>query len=268
MNSKTAIFYYSATGNSLYVAKQLTNKLPGSELIPIIPLLKGGCNQLSEDFNTVGLVFPVHNMCIPWLVRDFLETFLMKPNTYVFAVLTGGNPEFSAGLFQINKILKKQDQQMHAGFHLRMPATYFSRFPFYRKQQISFDADEVNKKIDAICSSVTNKEEKIENGFKLLSWFNFLKTDRNTISASFIIDEGCIRCGYCVMVCPLQNIQLKGKEHLFLSDCNGCMACVHYCSKQVIQFKNLSRRLPRYQHPSITIGELMAQKRKTVSKRE
>ena len=37
----TEIYYFSGTGNSLFVAKELQKRLTDSNLIPIIGLLKG-----------------------------------------------------------------------------------------------------------------------------------------------------------------------------------------------------------------------------------
>ncbi|MDD3656088.1 MAG: hypothetical protein PHI72_04895 [Atribacterota bacterium] len=36
---KTEIYYFSGTGNSLYMARELQKKIPNSSLIPIIRLL-------------------------------------------------------------------------------------------------------------------------------------------------------------------------------------------------------------------------------------
>jgi flavodoxin len=36
----TEIYYFSGTGNSLYVARELQKRVPEAELIPIVSLLK------------------------------------------------------------------------------------------------------------------------------------------------------------------------------------------------------------------------------------
>jgi len=44
----TEIYYFSGTGNSLFIARELQRRLPGSELIPIVSLLD------SESIHTNG----------------------------------------------------------------------------------------------------------------------------------------------------------------------------------------------------------------------
>lgn len=262
MDNTTAIFYYSATGNSLSVARLLKNKLSGSELIPIIRYLKVDGTKKVINFHSIGLVFPTHHMGIPQLVRDFLEATIIRQNTYVFVVVTGGNPRLGAGIYQVNRLLKKNGHRLSAGFHVKMPATYFSRLPLFQKSIKDPDFKRMNSKITSINTLIQNNEFKLEREFWGLHFINRIKVKRKRIASDFLtVEEGCIRCGYCVMVCPLHNIQLSGSKHTFLYKCNACLACVHFCSKQVLQYKNKSRGKARYQHPHISIGDLMAQKR-------
>jgi flavodoxin len=37
--NKVEIYYFTGSGNSLYVAKELQARIPGSDLIPIVSLL-------------------------------------------------------------------------------------------------------------------------------------------------------------------------------------------------------------------------------------
>lgn len=260
MHTKTAIYYYSATGNSLSVAKQLNNSLPNSELISILRCLKD--EQLVVNSSHIGLVFPVHRMGIPQLVYEFLEKVLFPESTYVFVVLTGGNPRFSAGIYQVRKLLEKRGRELSGGFHVKMPASYFSILPFNTKKHYALNVECVKKKVEAICTAVRGCELRIEKGFRVLSLLNDVRIRSHNGSAKyFSVDEGYIKCGYCIMVCPLQNIHFSGSQHIFQNNCNACMACVHYCSKQVLQYKRRSIGVPRYQNPNVSMGELMAQKR-------
>jgi flavodoxin len=67
----TEIYYFSGTGNSLYVAKELQNRIPGAELIPIVSLLDKDVIKTSGKI--VGFVFPVHAITIPIAVKRFLK---------------------------------------------------------------------------------------------------------------------------------------------------------------------------------------------------
>jgi flavodoxin len=43
------IYYFSGTGNSLYVAKELQKRIPESNLIPIVSLLKRHVIETNGD---------------------------------------------------------------------------------------------------------------------------------------------------------------------------------------------------------------------------
>lgn len=56
------IYYFSGTGNSLHVAKELQKRIPGTNLIPITSLLKK--DTIETNGETVGFVFPIHGMTV------------------------------------------------------------------------------------------------------------------------------------------------------------------------------------------------------------
>ena len=82
---KTVIYYFSATGNSLVVAKDLAKGLDNVELIPISKVLK---MPDATAFDRVGLVYPVYMFGLPLIVADFLKTIKINPGTYIFSVIT------------------------------------------------------------------------------------------------------------------------------------------------------------------------------------
>ncbi len=51
----TEIYYFSGTGNSLFVARELQHRIPGAKLIPIISLLNSDAIKTTAE--TVGIVF-------------------------------------------------------------------------------------------------------------------------------------------------------------------------------------------------------------------
>ena len=87
----TLLFYFTATGNSLYVAKQLEND-------PIsIPqeLRKANRHYISDS---IGIVCPLFEFEIPKLVKDFIQGssfetdyfyLLITPITFIFSSRMG-----------------------------------------------------------------------------------------------------------------------------------------------------------------------------------
>lgn len=77
------IFYFTATGNSLYAARYL-------ESDPIsIPQVMGS-DRLIYEANKIGIVCPVYGHEVPPMVKDFLKNGDFKTD-YFYMVLTYGN---------------------------------------------------------------------------------------------------------------------------------------------------------------------------------
>ena len=114
----TEIYYFSGTGNSLYMAKELQNRLPHSTLIPMASLMRQ--DVIATDGDTVGLVFPVHAMMLPLAVRRFLEKLDPRGASYVFAVTTHGGTLTLVDV-ALKRILNDKGSDLDAYFIQKMP---------------------------------------------------------------------------------------------------------------------------------------------------
>ena len=86
---KRIVFYFTATGNSLYVARSLT-EMP----ISIPQAMKDGNLDFTAD--EIGFVFPDYAATAPLIVREFVEKAKFNA-PYIFSVITFGN--FAAKVF-------------------------------------------------------------------------------------------------------------------------------------------------------------------------
>ena len=75
--SKVEIYYFSGTGNSLHVARELQKRIPESKLIPMVSLLNEDIIETKGE--TIGFVFPVYLSSTPAPVRRFLKKINLKP---------------------------------------------------------------------------------------------------------------------------------------------------------------------------------------------
>ena len=81
------IYYFSGTGNSLHVARQLADRLC-EQLSPIV-------NPVLTHDKSIGLVFPVYSWGIPSVVDNFIRRFFQSAEVqsettpaYVYALMT------------------------------------------------------------------------------------------------------------------------------------------------------------------------------------
>ncbi|MBR6213674.1 MAG: EFR1 family ferrodoxin [Candidatus Methanomethylophilaceae archaeon] len=116
------ICYFSATGNSKYVAQRISSAI-GEDSASIEGL---DPSTLSEE-KIFGLVTPVYYWALPRIVSRFLEQVKLNDPEYVFLVITYGT---TTGACRANatKILSKNGVSIDAAFDIRMPDTWTPMF--------------------------------------------------------------------------------------------------------------------------------------------
>ena len=77
---------------------------------------------------------------------------------------------------------------------------------------------------------------------------------------NFAVEEGCTGCGLCAKVCPQKNIRLEGGRPVWGKTCASCMACIHWCPVQAIQYGKKTKSFGRYHNPNINVSALCGEK--------
>ena len=58
--------------------------------------------------------------------------------------------------------------------------------------------------------------------------------------------EGCVGCGRCVKLCPLNNIRLEGGKPVWGRKCTQCMACICGCPARAVEYGKRTQGKERY----------------------
>jgi len=111
---KTVIYYFSGTGNSLKVAKDIAVKLKDTEIIQIC---KDNMDVDSIILNKSGIVFPVYFSGMPLIVKDFIEKIKIKSGAYIFTIVTFARAS-DASINQLEKILNSKGSELSAAFKI------------------------------------------------------------------------------------------------------------------------------------------------------
>lgn len=152
----TEIYYFSGTGNSFYVAKELQKRIPDAKLVPIVSILNN--DVIKTNGKSVGIIFPVHALTIPIAVKRFLKKADMSSAEYIFAVATRLGIIFS-DFDKIDKILKKKNKRLDSHFILTMYSndTKEKQYKSPTDDDISKLESEVQKRLDTIQSIIISK---------------------------------------------------------------------------------------------------------------
>ena len=227
------IYYFSGTGNSLVVARDIAQKTSG-QLISMQSVVDK--ESIEPSAEVVGIVFPVYyatNDCgIPLIVGRFVGKLQRISSKYIFAVCTCGDMPGTT-IENLRKAIHSRGGELAAGFTMKMANKTLQR---EKQQKMSVNQ---KKKLEAIGEFVAaRKKGKFETRGTLrkivLSPLLFIlikpafsrryRKLSNSSShlpfpklipvadQSFQTNEKCNGCGTCSRVCPVNNIKIIEKN--------------------------------------------------------
>jgi ferredoxin len=276
---KAEIFYFSGTGNSLVVARDIAAKI-GAELTPIPSVMDK--ESITSDAEVIGIVFPVYHAVydgLPLIIERFAAKLDNLGSKYIFAVCTCRGWSRIA-LTKLDCIIRSRSGRLAAGFTVSLPdntvlATETRRQKMYGNWK--------NKKLDAVVKYIAaRKSGKIENTVLynvIMAPFSspLQKATTNLLNKlagssglpykqalplsdkSFRVDEKCNGCGICAKVCPVDNIKIVDKKPVWQNRCESCLACVNWCPQEAIQggipFKD--NITIKYRHPDVKVKDFL-----------
>ncbi|MFA6931014.1 MAG: EFR1 family ferrodoxin [Lentisphaeria bacterium] len=238
------IYYFSATGNSEWVAHELAAKT-GDMAVSIQSLLSG--EKAVPAFRTgecLGLVFPIHAWRPPRVVLDFVQKLAFPKGVFVYAVCTMGETAGNALGF-LQKFIA-----LDSAYSLPMPNNYIVLSDRDKEIQIHRKISAAQQQIPRIAEGILarRKEFQVKKGPlpRLLTsliggLFNKMCSDRK-----FRAESSCTACGLCVQLCALNNISLENRKPVWHGNCMHCMACLQHCPVQAIQYGHKTKHRSRY----------------------
>lgn len=249
------IFYFTGTGNSLYVAKRF-----GGELYSIPKVLKN--NELIYEDEKIGIILPCYAFAAPAIVREFIEKVTLK-SPYIFAILTYGNT-VSDGAGWFTEYAKKNNITIHYANSLLMVDNYLPIFDIDEQKQ---KPKNIEKNLEILLQEVSENKKHINRGSSLDSFMTkgvqHLVKVLPIVSSpkKFSINDKCNGCGTCIKVCPRNNIsidkELKNCTPVYGDTCEFCLACINLCPQKAIKLKREKNPNARFKNENITLKEII-----------
>lgn len=261
---KVTIYYFSATGNGLKVAKDLSTHFDNIDLIRITQnIINKGLNT---DSDIIGFISPSIFSGIPKLVASFISSLKIKnTNPYIFSIATHGDKNGEGLVFnQIDKVLKEKDLSLNASFAIRMPHNMPAKDHITTDEQKEEFFNKEKELIPNIAQAIKNrtlveyKQNNIRNFLNKMNYHGIHSlAKKSPFDKGFSVDDKCISCTICSKVCPADNIEIiEGRPKWKLDNCQFCFACVQWCPKDAIQYKSSTIGIKRYHQPDVKVNEL------------
>lgn len=239
------IFYYSATGNSKWLAERIATAL-GDKTADIMTADPEKYCFTADDY--CGFVFPVYWCQAP----DFVSEFAKKVNAgdaWTFAAVT-----YSCQTGKSMQQFSEECCALKAGYGLLSPDNTSCIGLDYDTEETTFEKlATIEERADAIIEHIKAKDEMFESiegddpEEKTKSGLGGAKELFSTTEHYHVDEDVCIGCGICEQNCPAGSIRLEdGKPVWFQKDCYVCVACINNCPVEAIQYDDKSQGVYRY----------------------
>ncbi len=266
--SKCAIFYFSATGNTKFVAQSIKQAMEKrwvkTTLYDIDTLDK--MPDIS-DVEYVGLGYPVHFFTIPPLMEKFawsLPNALENQKAFVFATygLTGVKAIEQGVIIldtKIYEIRRSRGFVMPDNF-TPSPIMYWAK---PREDVIKKCFQRAEEEADFFVAEILTGEVDVEAPFGFLGdvlssvvGFLFKNYIANMWGRMFKVTEKCNSCGLCASTCPAGNIHMVDGEPIYSDHCVLCCRCINICPQKAIEhplapYKSFQYKAPNFIPPNV-----------------
>ena len=201
-----AVVYFSCTGQSEKVAKEIAEKLS----YPIYEL-----KNAEGEFENLVAVFPVHCQGIPKAVKKFLKTVKA---IYITLIATYGRASAGNAVYEAYKAVNKR---------VIAAAALPSRHSY------NYDFAEVRKVPAEIYDKISHPSYiKIPQRFKA-PFAGFLPAVRSRILIKIKRRDNCNGCNACTKACPQGAINCGNIKR----NCIRCLKCVSVCPNGALKVK-------------------------------
>ena len=265
------IFYFSGTGNSLFVAREIAAAFDGAEIEPIIHALKS--SEINVDGDICGFVFPIYMNAMPSLVREFVESRDFSACGKVFVVAThGGVPGKT----------RAQTERVFAGKGIRLwfyeeieminntPKGVAPKVLMHLDWENEITEEKIKEMESRTITGIRSAVEKIRMDIApepsakagIFSRALWKLSEGSSPKLEFLLDDTCTGCGICEKVCLSGRVRMKNGRPVWPIDspCFYCYACFNFCPVQAVGVRHYVKKEGRYHYPGIGPDDIAGQK--------
>ncbi len=247
---KGVIYYYSGTGNTLFVTKEYESLFTKNNVsLDTIDIMSVDVVKTQSKYDFLIIAFPVYAWMPPFVVKDFIKRLpiVQDKKACVFATYRAS---FGGSLRFVTDVLSKKNYDVCCSFGYLLPQNLFLEKKDIN--DIQKRIDDVKQKIQEDFRKIINNQRSLKKTSKLVVFIS--KIANNLFSKFFIknnwaIDYSkCSFCGLCEGLCPVDNIVVKKKKRVvsFSNKCLLCTRCFNFCPNNAIYFKKQKNKFVQY----------------------
>lgn len=237
-------FYFSGTGNTLYIAEYLCKKLSSAyncELCDITDTENYREKAVRAD--ALMFAFPIYGSAPPIPMRNFVhacggllcgKNVIIAETQYFFS---------GDGAASLGRTIKKYGGIIIGAETFNMPNNLADCKIFAVKNggETQKTLAKAKKRADRFAAKLLKGNAR-RRGFCALShgvgYFSqrkfWMRNETAKRDKMKIYPERCVGCGLCAKSCPVKNIEMRGGRPVPAGNCVMCYRCVNLCPKKAI----------------------------------
>jgi ferredoxin len=249
------VLYFSATGNTRFVAEELASRTGDTSLNLLKRIRENDFSAITSDKPFV-ICTPVYVCEIPPFVRKFISNTPLEGNKNVYFIFTSGGYSGICGTMA-KSLARRKGLNYMGSADFKMPRNYIANNTYPELTE-----DEIRQRISDSYDRIPQIAEHIFNGeridkfskhvwlFELIITLPFTPVWRRVKQGvkGFHVSDRCTGCGKCVNLCPLNVIRLDENRRPVWDAkmCEHCMACIQNCPVEAIDYSNITQSKKRY----------------------
>lgn len=245
------VLYFSATGNTEFIAKEIA-KRTGDTCLNLIDRIKKQDYTPIDSEKPFVICAPVYVCEIPRFMMKYLKKLTFTGSKDVYFILTSGGYCGPSGNL-LKSIFKKKKMICHGHAEFRMPRNYVASdsYPMLEREQVEERITESYKQLDGVANDIISGNTLTARKVMMFETavtvpFNPVWCKLKLTAKDFYVKDDCIGCGKCEKLCPLNNIKLVDKKPVWGKDCTHCMACIANCPVSSIEYGKVTQTKERY----------------------
>jgi ferredoxin len=273
MSKNYKVLYFSGTGNTEYVVKELQRALlgagndcsimPADKLWSICgrsPHHQGDKERVErelcyylESTDCLIVAFGVYASLIPRPLFDLIK-LLPERQMQLASVCTCAKTGGDACRLPL-RLLKDKGYEGVLAAQVKMPNNIkippLNFFKIENGKTLDKFYESSKKKINFLAGKLSEQRKYFEGGGLISLLLGVFQRNGETFmkryfSTSFYASRDCIKCLHCINSCPQGNIILENGKIKFANNCCFCLRCYSFCPANAIQLTEKTEDIKKY----------------------
>ena len=240
------VLYFSATGNTAFIAKELAARL-NDECLNLLDRVKTQDYTPLHSEKPFVICAPVYVCEMPRFLSSYLKKQVFTGSKEVYFVFTSGGYCGISGVLS-KSIFKAKGMVYRGHAEFKMPRNYVinESYPMLEKDEVENRITNAYHQLDQVASNILSGSNLIARHVYLFETiitvpFNPVWCKYKLTAKDFYVTDACVGCGKCQKLCPLNNISLVDGTPVWGDQCTHCMACIGNCPTKAIEYDTITQ---------------------------